>query len=70
MGRYGSWPVDGCSSAEFTLVVSNNFDASARDLLIRYAGRNSVEDGLGISVNFQLTLASEVRLNVDVDMSR
>ena len=52
-------------------MVSNNFDVSARDLLIRYAGRNSVEDGLGISVNFFHLdcLASEVRLNVDVDVA-
>src|SRR3954466_11311570 len=35
----------------------------------RYAGRNRVEDGLGISVNFFHLdcLASEVRLNVDLD---
>jgi hypothetical protein len=63
--------VDGLGRAAFTLVVSNNFDASARELLIRYAGRNSVEDGLGISVNFFHLdcLASEVRLNVDVDVA-
>jgi hypothetical protein len=36
---------------------------------VRYAGRNRVEDGLGISVNFFHLdcLASEVRLNVDLD---
>ncbi|HMB06497.1 MAG TPA: hypothetical protein VKP69_22525, partial [Isosphaeraceae bacterium] len=36
---------------------------------IRYAGRNRIEDGLGISVNFFHLdcLASEVRLNVDLD---
>jgi hypothetical protein len=63
--------VDGLGRAEFTLVVSNNCDASARELLIRYAGRNSVEDILGISVNFFHLdcLASEVRLNVDVDVA-
>jgi hypothetical protein len=63
--------VDGLGRTEFTLVVSNNCDASARDLLIRYAGRNSVEDGLGISVNFFHLdcLASEVRLNADVDVA-
>jgi hypothetical protein len=38
-------------------------------LIIRYAGRNRIEDGLGISVNFFHLdcLASEVRLNVDLD---
>ena len=37
--------------------------------MIRYAGRNRVEDGLGSSVNFFHLdcLASEVRLNVDLD---
>jgi hypothetical protein len=37
--------------------------------VIRYAGRNRVEDGLGSCVNFFHLdcLASEVRLNVDLD---
>jgi hypothetical protein len=63
--------VDGLGRAELTLVVSNNFEASARELLMRYAGRNGVEDSLGISVNFFHLdcLASEVRLNVDVDVA-
>jgi hypothetical protein len=40
-------------------------------LIIRYAGRNRIEDGLGISVNFFHLdcLASEVRLNVDLDVA-
>jgi hypothetical protein len=52
-----------------TLVLSNNRTATAREVVIRYAGRNRVEDGLGISVNFFHLdcLASEVRLNVDLD---
>ena len=52
-------------------MVSPNCDATAREWLIRYAGRKSVEDGLGSSVNvFHLDgLASEVRLNVDVDVA-
>jgi hypothetical protein len=63
--------IDGFGRAELTLLVSNNFDASARELIIRYAGRNGVEDSLGISVNFFHLdcLASEVRLNVDVDVA-
>jgi hypothetical protein len=63
--------VDGLGRGECTLVGSNNFDATARELRIRYAGRNSVEDGLGISVNFFHLdcLASEVRLNGDVDVA-
>jgi hypothetical protein len=46
-----------------------NVEESARSLIIRYAGRNCVEDALGISVNFFHLdcLASEVRLNVDLD---
>jgi len=52
-------------------VVANNFDARARALRMRYAGRNSVEDGLGIRGNFFHLdcLASAVRLNVDVDVA-
>jgi hypothetical protein len=63
--------VDGLGRAAFTRVVSNNFDVSARDRLIRYAGRNRVADGLGISVHFLHLdcLASAVRLNVDVDVA-
>ena len=63
--------LDGLGRSQFTLLVSNNFDTSARELITRYAGRNSVEDSLGISVNFFHLdcLASEVRLNVDVDVA-
>jgi hypothetical protein len=61
--------VDGLGREKPTLVLSNNFQETARNLIIRYAGRNRVEDGLGISVNFFHLdcLASEVRLNVDLD---
>ena len=54
-----------------TLFLSNNFEETPRELIIRYAGRNRVEDGLGISVNFFHLdcLASEVRLNVDLDVA-
>ena len=63
--------VTGLGRAEPTLCLSNNFQTSARDLITRYAGRNSVEDALGISVNFFHLdcLASEVRLNVDLDVA-
>jgi len=52
-----------------TLFLSNNFEQTPRELIIRYAGRNRVEGGLGVSVNFFHLdcLASEVRLNVDLD---
>jgi hypothetical protein len=54
-----------------TLCLSNNFVVTARDLITRYAGRNGVEDSLGISVDFFHLdcLASEVRLNVDLDVA-
>jgi hypothetical protein len=52
-----------------TLFLSNDFEETPRALIIRYAGRNRIEDGLGIAVNFFHLdcLASEVRLNVDLD---
>lgn len=61
--------VQGLGREQPTLFLSNNFHASGRDLIIRYSGRNGVEDSLGISVNFFHLdcLASEVRLNVDLD---
>jgi hypothetical protein len=61
--------VSGLGREQPTLFVSNNLRATPRDLIIRYAGRNGVEDALGTSVNFFHLdcLASEVRLNVDLD---
>jgi hypothetical protein len=51
------------------LLLSNNEEETARNLIIRYASRNRVEDGLGQAVNFFHSdcLVSEVRLNVDLD---
>jgi hypothetical protein len=61
--------VTGLGRDQPTLFLSNNTQESARSLIVRYAGRNRVEDALGISVNFFHLdcLASEVRLNVDLD---
>jgi hypothetical protein len=61
--------VDGLGRERPTLFLTNHSQETARNLIIRYAGRNRVEDGLGISVNFFHLdcLASEVRLNVDLD---
>lgn len=61
--------VAGLGRREPTLFLSNNTEETARGLIIRYAGRNRVEDGLGSAVNFFHLdcLASEVRLNVDLD---
>jgi hypothetical protein len=61
--------VAGLGHDQPTLFVTNDFQETPREVIIRYAGRNRVEDGLGISVNFFHLdcLASEVRLNVDLD---
>src|SRR5262249_54136343 len=61
--------VTGLGHDQPTLFLSNHFEETPRELIIRYAGRNRIEDGLGIGVNFFHLdcLASEVRLNVDLD---
>jgi hypothetical protein len=61
--------VTGLGREKPTLFLTNDTEETPRNLVIRYAGRNRVEDGLGISVNFFHLdcLASEVRLNVDLD---
>ena len=61
--------MDGLGRERPTLLLSNNTAETARALIIRYAGRNRVEDGLGTAVNFFHLdcLAGEVRLNVDLD---
>jgi hypothetical protein len=54
-----------------TLFLTNNFDVHPRELIANYARRNGVEDGLGTNVNFFHLdcLSSEVRLNVDLDVT-
>jgi hypothetical protein len=63
--------VAGLGRAQPTLFLSNNVAVSAREVITRYTGRNGVEDSLGSSVNFFHLdcLASEVRLNVDLDVA-
>lgn len=63
--------VTGLGRERYTLFLSNNSTITPRDLVMRYAGRNGIEDGLGISVNFFHLdcLASEVRVNVDLDVA-
>jgi len=70
-GRLRQIAVTGLGRERFTLFLSNNADITPRDLVIRYARRNGIEDGLGSSVNFFHLdcLASEVRLNVDLDVA-
>jgi hypothetical protein len=61
--------VDGLGKQEPTLLISNDLEETPRNLIIRYAGRNRVEDGLGNCVDFFHLdcLSSEVRLNADLD---
>ncbi len=68
-GPIRQFAVDGLGRERPTLFLSNDFAETPREQIIRYAGRNRIEDGLGISVNFFHLdcLASEVRLNVDLD---
>jgi hypothetical protein len=68
-GKIRQVAVTGLGREQPTLFLSNNVKESARSLIVRYAGRNRVEDTLGSSVNFFHLdcLASEVRLNVDLD---
>jgi hypothetical protein len=63
--------VTGLGREELTLFVTNHPDASPRDLITNYARRNRIEDGLGTNVNFFHLdcLSSEVRLNVDLDVT-
>jgi hypothetical protein len=69
-GNVRQLAVRGLGRERLTLFVSNNFEETGRSLIMRYATRNRVEDGIGISVNFFHLdcLASEVRLNVDLDV--
>ena len=61
--------VEGLGKEKPTLLLTNDLDETARNLVIRYAGRNRIEDGLGSAVDFFHLdrLSSEVRLNVDLD---
>jgi hypothetical protein len=63
--------VDGLGHLPPPLFLANNCDAKARDLITRYAGRHGVEDSLGIRIHFfhLAWRASEMRLNVDVDVA-
>ena len=62
--------VTGLGRPQPTLFLSNHADATPRDIITNYARRNRIEDGLGTNVNFFHLdcLASEVRLNVDLDV--
>ena len=63
--------VTGLGHEEPTLFLTNHFEVRPRELITNYARRNGIEDGLGTNVNFFHLdcLASEVRLNVDLDVT-
>jgi hypothetical protein len=63
--------VTGLGREEPTLFLTNHFEARPRELIMNYARRNRIEDGLGTSVDFFHIdcLSSEVRLNVDLDVA-
>jgi transposase len=61
---------DGLGRSVPTLFLTNNEDISGKEVITRYISRNSIENELGINVNFFHLdcLASEVRLNVHTDV--
>ena len=63
--------VTGLGREQPTLFLTNHPEASPRDVIMNYARRNGIEDGLGTNVNFfhMDNLSSEVRLNVDLDVT-
>ena len=63
--------VTGLGREQPTLFVTNHPDASPREIIMNYARRNGIEDGLGTNVHFfhMDNLSSEVRLNVDLDVT-
>lgn len=63
--------VTGLGREKPTLFITNHPDARPREIIMNYARRNGIEDGLGTNVNFfhMDCLSSEVRLNVDLDVT-
>jgi hypothetical protein len=61
--------VKGLGRDKPTLLLTNNRDETARQIMTRYTSRNGIEDSLGSAVDFFHLdcLASEVPLNVDLD---
>ena len=63
--------VTGLGHEQPTLFLTNHSHVSPREMIMNYARRNGIEDGLGTNVNFfhMDNLSSEVRLNVDLDVT-
>jgi hypothetical protein len=70
-GQVRQLAVTGLGRDQPTLFLTNHFEVSAREVIANYARRNGIEDGLGTNVNFFHLdcLSSEVRLNVDLDVT-
>lgn len=62
--------VTGLGREQPTLFITNNKEVSAREVITRYISRNTIENELGININFfhMDCLSSEVRLNVNLDV--
>lgn len=62
--------VTGTGRESPTLFLTNNKKLSANEIITRYTQRNSIENDIGINVNFfhMDCLGSEVRLNVNFDV--
>lgn len=63
--------VTGLGREQPTLFLTNHSNVSPREMIMNYARRNGIEDGPGTNVNFfhMDNLSSEVRLNVDLDVT-
>ncbi len=70
-GKLRQIAVTGLGREQPTLFLANHPGASPREMIMNYARRNGIEDGLGTNVNFfhMDNLSSEVRLNVDLDVT-
>lgn len=63
--------VQGLGRETPTLFLTNHPEVAAREVVMKYARRNGIEDRLGTAVNFFHLdcLCSEVRLNADLDVT-
>ncbi len=70
-GQIRQVAVTGLGREQATLFLSNNLEVTARDVIMRYTGRNGVEDSLGISVNWapRLPWRPKFASNVDLDVA-
>ncbi len=70
-GQLRQIAVTGLGRDRPTLFLTNHLTEPPREIIMNYARRNGIEDGLGTNVNFfhMDNLSSEVRLNVDLDVT-